>query len=334
MLKFAKTITNYRRIEDMLSMVVKNTKKKVKKKKFITGLFFPDNIYRSVNFYFFLQLNSFRLWFRLVSSIVRSGELLLPLSQQIYEEYYIKRGLLVTYYPVKALASRLGVNRTNISRMKKELVDGGFIKTEIFNWKGKEYEVFIMGEHENSEETLYALDVCVRGYRSTKQDYFYYWPEHVVRSRTFIDFMRKPCFVLWFFLTANIIRGKFIHELPNLIRKEYYDIRNLLPAYYPDKIIMETLGVSRSTVKKMRKALVEEGAIKVEHFWYKKHLRPVCLLGRRYIREGKLVEAVEVFEQIKCIENPISFQIPKEASLQYYENYLRSPVRLQSNAKT
>jgi hypothetical protein len=217
--------------------------------------------------------------------------------------------------------------------MKKELVDGGFIKTEIFKWKGKEYDVFIMGEHDNSEEFLYAFDVCVRGYRSEKRDYFYYWPEHVVRSRTFIDFMAKPCFVLWVFLTANIIRGKFSHELPNLIREEYYDKRNLLPAYYPDKVIMEVLGLSDRTIIKLRKALVAENAIKVEHFWYKKHLRPVYLLGRRYIHEGKLVEAVEVFEQIKQIENPVSFHLPKEAFLEYYTNYLRFHVRLDSPTK-
>jgi hypothetical protein len=52
------------------------------------------------------------------------------------------------------------------------------------------------------------------------------------------------------------------------------------------------------------------------------------------LNRGKLVEAVEVFEQIKHYEDPTSFQLPKEAVLQYYENYSRFPFRLQSNAKT
>jgi hypothetical protein len=265
----------------------------------LTGFFFPDTVYRSENIYSFIQISSYPLWFRLTSNVVRSDKSRLPMVKVLYEEFYKKRGLLVSFYTNKALAARLKVDRTTIGRMKKELIDGGFMRIEKFKWHGKEFECFVMGEIQKCGQVLYAFDICVRGYRSIKQQNFYYWPDYVVRSKAFMEFMGKPYFPLWFFLTANIIRGKFRLPFPNKLRKEFYDDGKLLPAYYPDTIIAGMLGVSTRSIMSMRKALEENGIIKIVKYKYKWHMRPVCILGHREMVDDKLIECIKIFEEIR-----------------------------------
>jgi DNA-binding transcriptional regulator YhcF (GntR family) len=265
----------------------------------LTGFFFPDTVYRSENIYSFIQLSSYPLWFRLTSNVVRSDKLKLPMAKVLYEEFYRKRGLLVSFYTNKALAARLKVDRTTIGRMKKELIDGGFMRVETFKWRGKDFECFVMGEVQECGQVIYAFDICVRGYRSIKQQNFYYWPYYVVQSKTFIEFMCKPYFPLWFFLTANIIRGKFKMLFPNRLRKEFYDDGQVLPAYHPDDVIAEKLGVSTRTIRNMRKALEKDGIIKIVKYKYKWHMRPICILGHREMVDDKLIECIKIFEVIR-----------------------------------
>jgi hypothetical protein len=297
----------------MLELVVDNTDK-VKDKKKLKGFFFPDTVYHSEILTYFTQSPLFMPWFKIASNAIRSDKLKMPLCKQIYEELYLKKGLLAVFYSNKSLCRMLGLAKRTIRKMKKDLVDGGFVKIEKLSVGGREFDCFVVGEVKEYGEFLYGLDVCVPGYRKMERKCFYFWPSYAIHDPDFIKFLGAPEFPLWFFYTANVMRGKFRARLPNMIRQEFYDNGNKLPAYYPDKFIAERLGMTTRRIQDLRASLVEKGIIEVEKRVYSKHFRPVVIVGKRVEVDGKLIERITLFEKMR----------PKEESVESSNDFFSS----------
>jgi hypothetical protein len=242
------------------------------------GFYWPDLVYRSDRFVEFIKQKSFRMWFRLATNIIRSGDMRDPVSKPLYPFY--QKDLLVSYFPERILAGRLGVTDRCIKMFKKELVDGGWVKTKSFHWHGRKLECFVMGTIKDGKEILYAFEKCVPGYRFMERKWFFVWPRELCILPRFDEFLSEPSSKLWFFMAANILRGNLESPLARLIKKKFFEEELLLPAYYPDKMFAAKLGVSVRSIKAWKRQLIDMGLIETKTFSYKKHKRSVCILGR------------------------------------------------------
>lgn len=261
------------------------------------GFYWPSSVINSENFITFLKTKKFHMWFRLSSNIVRSDKMCDPVTKKLYE-LYKNEGLLVVYYPQRILANRLKVTERTIRRLKTELLDYGYLSTKKFTWSGQHIDYYILGEIKDGKEVNYAFEQCQPGYNYLN-NHWWVWGNDLFKLPSFEDFICKPEFILWFYLYTNVTRGKFKTELPNIIRKTYYEDRKLLPAYYPNRLIAKNLGLSVSTVKRLKADLINMGAIKTESFFYERHNRSVMIIGEYMkTKNGSDKEFVYLFEKL------------------------------------
>lgn len=113
-----------------------------------------------------------KLYFVLSDNVIR-GKMNRPIAQLIYEEFYLKRGLLPSYYREEDLAKKLGYkSKSPVSKAKKVLVQEGFVRTVDFKFYGKHRECYILGERGSegrpNEETVYAFDACLDNERDNR----------------------------------------------------------------------------------------------------------------------------------------------------------------------